>query len=190
MKDQLINTCYWSVANWGTSCLRLWLIDKVGSVIERFKASGGVARISSDQYEKEFLKFVTPFLSENTLTKVICRGMAGLHQGLCETHYLQVPLNSPKGLKSISRMVDTYGQDGTIGAGTVLDFGQVQRLSDIGAKMIVSLNCSIDVLSKTKNFGLLSYPGCFTMTQCFSAIQSGADGLKKIFNPFGLNIRV
>ena len=84
--------------------------------------------------------------------------------------------------------MDTYDKDATIGAGTVLEVGQVKRLSDIGAKMIVSPNCSIDVISATKNLGLLSYPGCFTPTECFSAIRSGADGLK-IFPSFLLGTR-
>ena len=101
---------------------------------------------------------------------------------------IEVPLNSPEAFKSISKMVDTYDKDATIGAGTVLEVGQVKRLSDIGAKMIVSPNCSIDVISATKNLGLLSYPGCFTATECFNAIRSGADGLK-IFPSFLLGTR-
>ena len=101
---------------------------------------------------------------------------------------IEVPLNSPEAFKSISKMVDTYDKDATIGAGTVLEVGQVKRLSDIGAKMIVSPNCSIDVISATKNLGLLSYPGCFTPTECFSAIRSGADGLK-IFPSFLLGTK-
>ena len=60
MKDQLINTSYWLAADWGTSYLRVWVLDKRGTVIERLKANCGMAHISSDQYEKEFLKLVEP----------------------------------------------------------------------------------------------------------------------------------
>lgn len=91
---------------------------------------------------------------------------------------IEVPLNSPDPFKSISKMVKSYGQDATIGAGTVLQVDQVRRLSNLGAAMVVSPDCNTDVITTTKNFGMASYPGCFTATECFSAIRAGADGLK------------
>ena len=91
---------------------------------------------------------------------------------------IEVPLNSPEPFESISKMVKSYGQDATIGAGTVLQVDQVRRLSNIGAAMVVSPDCNTDVITMTKDFGMVSYPGCFTATECFSAIRAGADGLK------------
>jgi 2-dehydro-3-deoxyphosphogalactonate aldolase len=91
---------------------------------------------------------------------------------------IEVQLNSPDPFVSISKMVKFYGRDATIGAGTVLQVYQVQRLSDMGAAMVVSPDCNTDVIAATKDFGMASYPGCFTATECFSAIRAGADGLK------------
>lgn len=91
---------------------------------------------------------------------------------------IEVPLNSPDPFESISKMVKSYGEDSTIGAGTVLKVDQVRCLSEIGGAMVVSPDCNTDVITATKNFGMLSYPGCFTATECFSAIRAGADGLK------------
>ena len=101
---------------------------------------------------------------------------------------IEVPLNSPDPFESISIMVKLYGQDATIGAGTVLQVDQVRQLSDLGAAMVVSPDCNTDVITTTKDFGMASYPGCFTATECFSAIRAGADGLK-LFPSFVLGTK-
>ena len=101
---------------------------------------------------------------------------------------IEVPLNSPDPFESISIMVKLYGQDATIGAGTVLQVDQVRQLYYLGAAMVVSPDCNTDVITTTKDFGMASYPGCFTATECFSAIRAGADGLK-LFPSFVLGTK-
>ena len=86
MKDQVATTSYWLGADWGTSYLRVWVVDANGQVIERLKADCGMARISSDQFEAKFLALVNPLLSDEALTKVICCGMAGSF-GYEKEHY-------------------------------------------------------------------------------------------------------
>ena len=49
----------------------------------------------------------------------------------------------------------------------------------------MSPNCNIKVIKATKNKKLLSYPGVFTASKCFSALENGADELK-IFPSFVL----
>ena len=100
---------------------------------------------------------------------------------------IEVPLNSPDPFKSIDRMVRHAGTDAVIGAGTVLNVADVDRLSDMGAQMIVSPNCDPAVIRRSRAKGMLSYPGVFTATECFSAIQSGATGLK-FFPAFKLGV--
>jgi 2-dehydro-3-deoxyphosphogalactonate aldolase len=100
---------------------------------------------------------------------------------------LEVPLNSPNPLKTISEMQNRFGNSVTIGAGTVTNASQVSELSNLGCQMIVSPNTDTEVIKATKNEGMLSFPGAFTPTECFSAINSGADGLK-IFPAFKLGI--
>jgi 2-dehydro-3-deoxyphosphogalactonate aldolase len=91
---------------------------------------------------------------------------------------IEVPLNSPHPLISIELMMKTAGDRALVGAGTVLSVQQVVDLAEISAGMVVSPNCNPDVIKATKAAGLASYPGVFTATECFTAIEAGADGLK------------
>ncbi|MEP1536700.1 MAG: 2-dehydro-3-deoxy-6-phosphogalactonate aldolase [Paracoccaceae bacterium] len=92
--------------------------------------------------------------------------------------YIEVPLNSPDPFDSISAMLEAFGDRATIGAGTVLHTSDVERLAEIGARMVVSPNCNLNVIAATKDAGMESYPGIFTPTEAFSALHSGADALK------------
>ena len=101
---------------------------------------------------------------------------------------LEVPLNSPSPMKTISAMQNRFGNSVTIGAGTVTNVREVNELSDLGCQMIVSPNTDTEVIKATKNKGMLSFPGAFTPSECFSAINSDADGLK-IFPAFKLGVK-
>ncbi len=98
---------------------------------------------------------------------------------------IEVPLNSPEPLKSIELLVREFGDVAEFGAGTVLSKAQVTQVAATGARLIVSPNCDPQVIAATKALGLLSYPGVLTPTECFAALNAGADGLK-IFPAFKL----
>ena len=91
---------------------------------------------------------------------------------------IEVPLNSPNPLKSIELLVNKYTDKALIGAGTVLNVKEVKDVFDTGAKLIVSPNTNDDVIKETKKFKMVSIPGCFTVSEALTAIQSGADALK------------
>jgi len=91
---------------------------------------------------------------------------------------IEVPLNSPAPLKSIESLVKAYGSQAEIGAGTVLNPAQVDQVADVGAKLVVSPNMHPDVIASTKRRGMISLPGVQTVTECFAALDAGADGLK------------
>ena len=91
---------------------------------------------------------------------------------------IEVPLNSPDPFDSIAKMVAHAPAAATIGAGTVLDTASITRLADIGAGMVVSPDANPEVIRATKDRGMASYPGVFTATEAFTALRSGADGLK------------
>ncbi|VFS37110.1 2-dehydro-3-deoxy-6-phosphogalactonate aldolase [Serratia liquefaciens] len=53
---------------------------------------------------------------------------------------VEIPLNSPQWEKSIPQVVDAYGEQALIGAGTVLQPEQVDRLAAMGCRLIVTPN--------------------------------------------------
>lgn len=91
---------------------------------------------------------------------------------------IEVPLNSPEPIRSIGLIVDAFGDKALIGAGTVLTTEQVEAVAATGAKLIVSPNANPAVITRTRELGMQSYPGVLTPTECFSALEAGANGLK------------
>lgn len=90
---------------------------------------------------------------------------------------IEVPLNSPDALHSIEYMAEAL-PEGTIGAGTVLSGREVQDVHIAGGAFIVSPNTDPDVIAATLEYGMASYPGAFTATECFAALHAGATGIK------------
>ena len=91
---------------------------------------------------------------------------------------LEVPLNSPDPFDSIARLSRALAGRAVVGAGTVLKPDDVDRLADTGGTLVVSPNCSVDVIRRTKTLGLVSAPGVMTPTEAFAALDAGADMLK------------
>ena len=91
---------------------------------------------------------------------------------------VEVPLNSPEPLKSIEALATSLGDSALVGAGTVLEVGQVARVQGAGGRLIVSPNTHQPVIAAAAAAGLVSMPGYFTPSEAFDAIRAGATGLK------------
>ena len=91
---------------------------------------------------------------------------------------IEVPLNTPDALASISALVTGCGDRALIGAGTVLRARDVEAVAALGAGLILSPDCNPEVIAATKAAGLISCPGVMTPTECFTALRVGADALK------------
>lgn len=91
---------------------------------------------------------------------------------------IEVPLNSPDPLASIRRLATAFGDRALIGAGTVLEPGQVAEVKSAGGRLIVSPNTNPAVIRATVAAGLIASPGYFTPSEAFTAIEAGAHALK------------
>ncbi|MEO5807204.1 2-dehydro-3-deoxy-6-phosphogalactonate aldolase [Devosia sp.] len=103
---------------------------------------------------------------------------------------IEVPLNSPEALTSISLASNALGDQAAIGAGTVLSKKQVWAVADAGGTFIVSPDTNKAVIEETVRIQLESYPGVFTPSDAFKAIKAGATGLKffpaEVLGPKGI----
>ncbi|MEI7969927.1 MAG: 2-dehydro-3-deoxy-6-phosphogalactonate aldolase [Betaproteobacteria bacterium] len=91
---------------------------------------------------------------------------------------VEVPLNSPDPLESITRLSRLFGESLLVGAGTVLDTGQVAQVAAAGGRLVVSPHSAPEVIAATRAAGLFSIPGFATPTEGFGALAAGADALK------------
>ena len=91
---------------------------------------------------------------------------------------IEVPLNSVDPFKSIAALAKSLGDKALIGAGTVLNVDDVERVRDAGGEIIVSPNTFEPVIEASAQSGMISLPGFFTPSEAFAALRAGAHGLK------------
>lgn len=91
---------------------------------------------------------------------------------------IEVPLNSPQPFESIGIIAEALGDDALVGAGTVLDAADVERVRAAGGRIVVSPNMNPAVIAATVEAGIVSSPGVFTPTEAFRALDCGAHALK------------
>lgn len=103
---------------------------------------------------------------------------------------IEVPLNSPEALRSIEDAAKVFDGRARIGAGTVLSRADVDAVADAGGQFVVSPDTNPAVIGATIERGMTSYPGVFSPTDAFTAIRSGATGLKffpaEVLGPKGI----
>lgn len=90
---------------------------------------------------------------------------------------IEVPLNSPQPLQSIEAMAAAL-PNALVGAGTVLNAGQVRDVFAAGGQLVVSPNFDAEVVREALRLGMVCLPGVMTATEAFAALQAGATGLK------------
>ncbi|MEO6928436.1 MAG: 2-dehydro-3-deoxy-6-phosphogalactonate aldolase [Casimicrobiaceae bacterium] len=91
---------------------------------------------------------------------------------------LEVPLNSPRPFDSIRLLAQHFGGNCLVGAGTVIDPADVDRVADAGGNLVVMPHSDVRVISAAKRRGMICMPGVATPTEAFAALAAGADGLK------------
>ncbi|PCJ10680.1 MAG: 2-keto-3-deoxy-galactonokinase [Rhodobacteraceae bacterium] len=85
----------WIAVDWGTSHLRLWLMDDQDRVLQHITSDRGMATLKPDQFEATLIGLVSDALPATGSIPVICCGMAGARQGWVEAPYTKTPCLPP-----------------------------------------------------------------------------------------------
>lgn len=92
-------------------------------------------------------------------------------------HMIEVPLNSPQALISISVLTAAF-PNLLVGAGTVLRAEQAHEVHKAGGKLVVAPNFNPEVVRAATSLGMACLPGVCTPSEAFAALDAGAAGLK------------
>lgn len=90
---------------------------------------------------------------------------------------IEVPLNSPQPFDSIKLLAAAH-PDCLVGAGTVLNAAEVNKVRAAGGRLVVAPNCDPQVIRHALGLGMRTMPGIATASEAFAAIQAGATELK------------
>lgn len=90
---------------------------------------------------------------------------------------IEVPLNSPEPLRSISALAHAFPQ-AVVGAGTVLRRADVGSVQAAGGQLVVAPNFDAGVVQEARELDMACLPGVATPTEAFAALDAGATGLK------------
>lgn len=90
---------------------------------------------------------------------------------------IEIPLNSPRPFESIELLAKRF-PDVLVGAGTVLDPADVNRVKAAGGELVLMPHSDGAVIRRAKELDLSCVPGVATPTEAFAALANGADALK------------
>lgn len=82
------------------------------------------------------------------------------------------------GMKSISIIKKNFGDDITVGAGTVMNLEQVLAAKNAEATYILAANVNKEVIKLANALDMVSIPGAYTSTEIAEAYEAGADIIK------------
>lgn len=111
-----------AAVDWGTTRLRLWLLDAAGTVLSERRGDDGLISARDRGFATVLEGHLAALEAPSTLPVIIC-GMAGSRQGWLEAPYVDVPAPLASVLKGAARVPDT-GRDIRIVP------GMAQRLAD------------------------------------------------------------
>lgn len=91
---------------------------------------------------------------------------------------IEVPLNSPDPLDSISRLASALEGRAVVGAGTVLRVEQVAAVAAAGGTLVIAPNTDVRVITAAVEQKLVAVPGFMTPSEGLAALDAGATALK------------
>ena len=97
MTDTGTSPAHWAAVDWGTTHLRLWVLDHDHKVIRQIKTEQGMTQLHPTEYEATLLDLLSQELQPSGAMGVICCGMVGSRQGWQEAPYAPCPTLPPSG---------------------------------------------------------------------------------------------
>ena len=97
MTDTGTSPAHWAAVDWGTTHLRLWVLDHDHRVIRQTKTEQGMTQLHPTEYEATLLDLLSQELQPSSAMGVICCGMVGSRQGWQEAPYAPCPTLPPSG---------------------------------------------------------------------------------------------
>ncbi len=67
----------WIAVDWGTSNLRVWLMNSDGVAFSKASSKKGMGKLSQDEFEPALLELIEPYISDFRVVPVVCAGMVG-----------------------------------------------------------------------------------------------------------------
>lgn len=87
----------WIAVDWGTTNLRLWVMDEAGAVTATHTSPKGMSTLGPDDFEPALLELIQPYLTDARVLPIVCCGMVGALQGWADAGYASVPCCPPDG---------------------------------------------------------------------------------------------
>ncbi|HEU5140156.1 MAG TPA: bifunctional 4-hydroxy-2-oxoglutarate aldolase/2-dehydro-3-deoxy-phosphogluconate aldolase [Bacillales bacterium] len=91
---------------------------------------------------------------------------------------LEITAETPGVMSLIEQVSSEFGDEVTVGAGTVLDPETARAAIMAGAQFIFSPTVNIETIRMAKRYGAVSIPGAMTPTEILTAYENGADLIK------------
>ncbi|MBA3513030.1 MAG: bifunctional 4-hydroxy-2-oxoglutarate aldolase/2-dehydro-3-deoxy-phosphogluconate aldolase [Pyrinomonadaceae bacterium] len=91
---------------------------------------------------------------------------------------VEITLTVPGALAVIEAVVKRFGNEVTVGAGTVLDAQAAGSCMLAGAQFIVSPALNLGTIEVCRRYSIVVMPGALTPTEVITAWQAGADMVK------------
>lgn len=91
---------------------------------------------------------------------------------------IEITMTVPGALRVISEIIERYGEEVVVGAGTVLDPETARACILAGAHFIVSPSFNPSTIEMCRRYAITVCPGALTPTEIIAAWQAGADIVK------------
>ena len=91
---------------------------------------------------------------------------------------LEITMTVPGAVKAIEKVVDHYGKEVLVGAGTVLDPETARARILAGAEFIVTPSLIVSTIEICKRYSRVIIPGALTPTEVVTAWETGSDFVK------------